>query len=312
MKRLLHSLKVCLIAALPIAAVSAEAAPKKLLVVTVTKGFRHSSIPTAEKILAELGEKSGVFTVDYVRNDEDMAKKMTMKSLKNYDGVIFANTTGDLPLPDKNGFLSWIKSGKAFIGIHSATDTFRGHTPLDPYVEMIGGEFKKHGPQVEVECINQDAKHPACKPFGNTFTVFDEIYQLTGFERSKVHGLLTLDKHPNDKTPGDYPISWCKEFGADATTKVSQRGGEKLARSETKTRPGRLFYTSLGHREDVWDPDWKEKGERKNSPEKARAYQAHIMGGIKWTLGLEEGSAQPQTAKKKSAFSSLAEWLSLR
>ena len=32
----------------------ALAAPKKILVVTVTKGFRHSSIPTAEKVLGEL------------------------------------------------------------------------------------------------------------------------------------------------------------------------------------------------------------------------------------------------------------------
>ena len=30
------------------------ATPKKLLVVTVTKGFRRSSIPTAEKILADI------------------------------------------------------------------------------------------------------------------------------------------------------------------------------------------------------------------------------------------------------------------
>src|SRR5262245_23419411 len=141
----------------------AEAAPKKLLVVTVTKGFRHSSIPTAEKVLGELAQKTGDFTVDYVRNDEEMAQKMTAVALKNYDGVIFANTTGDLPLPDKQGFLDWIKSGKAFVGMHSATDTFRGHPGLDPYIEMIGGEFTNHHAQAEVDCINQDAKNPACK-----------------------------------------------------------------------------------------------------------------------------------------------------
>src|SRR5215467_16040471 len=107
------------------AVVSPEfAAPKKLLVVTVTKGFRHSSIPTAEKVLGELAQKSGAFTVDYVRTDEEMAQKMTLEALKNYDGVVFANTTGELPLPDKQGFLDWIKSGKAFIGTHSASDTF--------------------------------------------------------------------------------------------------------------------------------------------------------------------------------------------
>src|SRR5437588_5088999 len=181
----------------------AQAAQKKLLVVTVTKGFRHSSIPTAEKVLGELAQKSGAFTVDYVRTNEDVATKMTAASLKNYDGVIFANTTGDLPLPDKQAFLDWIKSGKAFIGMHSATDTFRDHTPPDPYVEMIGGEFQAHHAQVEVDCINQDPKHPACRNLGPSFHLKDEIYLLKNFDRSKVHGLLMLDKHPNDKTPGD-------------------------------------------------------------------------------------------------------------
>src|SRR5512146_323372 len=46
---------------------SATAAPKKVLVVTVTTGFRHSSIPVAEKVIAELGKNSQAFTVDYAR-----------------------------------------------------------------------------------------------------------------------------------------------------------------------------------------------------------------------------------------------------
>src|SRR5882724_503799 len=41
--------------------------PKRLLVVTTTTGFRHSSIETAERILARLGEQSGSFVVDYAR-----------------------------------------------------------------------------------------------------------------------------------------------------------------------------------------------------------------------------------------------------
>ena len=269
---LVFSLLIVLLAATPIAEAKP---PQKILVVTVTTGFPHSSIPTAEKILTELGEKSGAFkVVDIVRSGpgpadkaeeaawrkkltRDLAEKMSPAALTNYDGVIFANTTGDLPLPDKDAFLKWIASGHAFIGMHSATDTFRGHTPLDPYVEMIGGEFKGHGAQVEVTCINQDPKHPACKDFGPTFTVKDEIYIMNGFDRAKVHGLLTLDKHPNSGEPGDYPIAWCKNYSK-----------------------GKVFYTSLGHREDVWESD---------------AYQKHILGGIKWALGLEKGDAKPQT-----------------
>src|SRR5947207_1323980 len=91
---LLTPLLFCLLIA------SAQAAtPKKLLVVTVTKGFRHSSIPTAEKILADVAKTSGAFTVDYARNDQEIAEKMTPDALKQYDGAIFANTTGDLQRP---------------------------------------------------------------------------------------------------------------------------------------------------------------------------------------------------------------------
>src|SRR5215467_8517697 len=109
-----------------------SAAQKRLLVVTATQGFRHSSIPLAEKVLAGLGEQSGLFTVDYARGgadgkgSQDLEEKLSLDSLKNYDGVIFANTTGDLPLPDREGFIKWVQSGKAFIGMHSASDTFHG------------------------------------------------------------------------------------------------------------------------------------------------------------------------------------------
>ena len=238
------------------------AEPKKLLVVTATQGFRHSSIPLAEKVLAGLGEQSGLFTVDYARGGEkgkdsaDLHEKMSPEALKKYDGVIFANTTGDLPLPDRDAFIAWIKSGKAFIGMHSATDTFHGYRP---FIEMIGGEFKSHGAQVGVECLNQDHEHPATQHLGAKYHVFDEIYIMKSFDRNKVHGLLTLDKEPNKGIPGDYPIAWCKEVG-----------------------DGRLFYTSLGHREDVW---------------LSRDYQQHILGGIKWALGIEKGSAKPQSTE---------------
>lgn len=271
---------------------AAQAAPKKVLVVTTTTGFRHSSIPTAERVIAQLGQESGLFTVDYARvepNDPQfkgddgktdkvkvdeaiktvLAEKMSLAALKKYDAVIFANTTGDLPLPDRQGFLDWIKSGKGFVGMHSATDTLHGPDGCPGYNEMIGAIFKTHDKQVKVEAINEDLECPACKHLPGSWGVFDEIYQFKNFDRSKVHGLLTLDKHPNDGTPGDYPISWCKDYGK-----------------------GRVFYTSLGHREDVWDPKWAK--DRKNPPEVAEAYQKHILEGIKWALGLEKWNAKPQ------------------
>lgn len=270
---------------------------KRVLVVSVTAGFRHSAIPTGERILAELAQKSGAFTVEFVRQPEIVQgqgaggssvtgsaqagtnalkaalEKLSLENLKHYDAVIFNNTTGELPLPDKTAFLDWIAAGHGFVGIHAATDTFRGHKPLDLYVQMVGAEFASHGPQVAVEVINQDPAHPACRHLPRTWRVFDEIYLFNGFDSNKVHCLLGLDNQPNTKQPGYYPVAWCKQYGK-----------------------GRVFYTSLGHREDVWDPQWQ-RGGRMNEPAVAEAFQKHLLGGILWALGLEPGGAEPQKAK---------------
>ena len=218
-------------------------APKRLLVVTVTKGFRHDSIPVAEETLALMGVRSRMFTVDYARTDADIAQKMSRDGLKRYDAVFFANTTGDLPLPDREAFLQWVRDGHGFIGAHAATDTFPG---FPGYISLIGGQFAGHGPQVEVNCRVEDKSHPATRHLGNGFKVFDEIYLFKNFSRDRVHGLLTLDAHPNQGTPGDYPVAWTRTEGK-----------------------GRVFYTSLGHRQEIWRSPW---------------YQQHLLGGIRWAM----------------------------
>ena len=289
--------KLFTLAALALLALNLQAAPKKLLVVTTTTGFRHASIPTLEKMLTELAKDSGEFTVDFVQqptghaatgfptklkadaSDADKAafeaaetawndklkaelQKLSPASLKNYDGVIFASTTGDLPIPDKQGFLDWIKAGHAFIGLHAASDTFHG---WPEYIDMLGGEFKHHGKQVPVECLNQDPANPATAMLGKSFNVSqEEIYQFQNYDAAKVHDLLILDKHPETGAAGHYGVAWCKSYGE-----------------------GKVFYTSLGHREDVIDAD-PEMKDRKNSPEISKVYRAHVLGGIEWALGLKK------------------------
>jgi type 1 glutamine amidotransferase len=257
MNRPLFALTAALIA-LPLV----EAAPKKVLIVTATKGFRHSSIPWAENIITTLGQSSGAYTVvDIVKggsdgkDDAEVAQKMSLDNLKNVDAVIFANTTGDLAIPDKDGFIKWVESGHALIGMHSCSDTFHGY---QPFLKLLGGEFETHHSQVAIAAENQDPAHPATRHFGSTFDVFDEIYIIKNFNRDQMHGLLGLHAHPNYQFPGDYPVAWCRQQGQ-----------------------GRVFYTSLGHREDVWTSE---------------AYQEHILVGIKWAIGLERGSGQPVDA----------------
>jgi uncharacterized protein len=266
--------------------VTSAQSPKRALLVTTTTGFRHSSIGTAEQIIAKVAKDSGAFTITAVAsvsppndpgrnasaeqkaafekakaayNEEiaaTLAKTMSPAALKNYDVIIFANTTGDLPLPDKDAFMQWIKDGGAFVGMHSASDTFHGYRP---FIDMIGGEFKTHGAQVVVNMLNEDPKHPATKHLGASWNLQgkkEEIYEFKSYEEKSVHALLMLAKHPQRDEAGRFPVAWSKMYGK-----------------------GRVFYTSLGHNEYVWE-----------MPE----YQQHILGGIKWATGLEKGSAEPQ------------------
>lgn len=246
-------------------AVGAAAAPKKVLVVTTALGYRHSSIETAEKVIEALGRSSGSYDVVEVasvappkdpepsaahtqRIRSVLATTMNPAALQRYDAVIFANTTGELPLPDRDAFIAWIRNGGAFVGIHSASDTLHGHPP---YREMLGAEFEVHREQVVVEAINADPSHPAMRHLGATWNLQgrkEEIYLFRNYLRPSLHELLVLDRHPNTGAPGHHGISWCREFGR-----------------------GRVFYTALGHNEHVWEmPD----------------FQQHLLGGIGWALRL--------------------------
>ena len=189
-------------------------------------------------------------------------QKLSPESLKNYDGVAFVSTTGELPIPDPQGLLDWIKAGHAFIGIHAASDTFHR---WPGYIDMLGGEFDHHGAQLSVDCLNEDPQHPANASLGKTWTLTqEEMYQFKNYDPAKVHDLLDLDKKPERPfTPGHFPVSWCKSYGN-----------------------GKVFYTSLGHREDIIDPD-PNLPHRVNSVEISKAYDAHILGGIEWALGLK-------------------------
>jgi hypothetical protein len=221
-----------------------------VLVVTHTTGFRHGSIPVAEAVLTTLAESSGGFTLRWCRTADDVRTLMTPAALRDVRAVVFANTTGNLGIPDLPAFLDWIAAGRGFVGMHSATDTYHD---APAYLDMIGNEFLTHGAEASVSAIVENASHPAAAPLGARFTVFDEIYKFVRPNRGAVTMLLSLDRHPADGLPeqgqpADLPIAWAKAYG-----------------------DGRVFYTALGHRDDVW-----------RNP----LYQQHVLGGLLWALGL--------------------------
>lgn len=264
---------------------------KHILIVSVTKGFRHGSIARAEKTITEIGERTGEWDTDFVRSDAEMATKMTADALKQYDAVVFANTTGDLPLPDPKGFYDYIRAGHGFAAMHSGSDTLHSNgSTISDYVDMLGGEFETHHSRTIIKPIIEDPNDPATKPLvaagkkggaapsddeiksghsyvtGNTWVSYDEIYVLKNNDRTKLHVLLSMDTYPNDGSPmanqkGNHLVSWTKAYGK-----------------------GRIFYTILGHTPDdsvngigMWtDP----------------LFQAHIQGGLEFALGLKKGSTK--------------------
>ena len=294
-------LRACLLTATIAAALSAAAAtaaetgkPARLLVVTVTTGFRHGSINTAEPVLEELGRTSGLFHPDYLRMPPDrppapkapkradgtsdadwkkqeeafkeeqakhrvadtawqeglkqqFTKAFSAESLAAFDGVIFANTTGELPIPDMDGFLAWLKTGKAFIGMHAATDTLKASLP---YVEMVGGAFAGHpwGGGGEHAFVNHEPSHPVVAMLPQRFRWKDEIYQYDlRYKPENLRVLVSIDMAGSTpKEPWHVPVSWVRDYGS-----------------------GRVFYTNFGHNDTTWkDPK----------------FQKHMQEGIAWAL----------------------------
>ena len=314
---------------------NATAAPKKVIVVTTTNGFRHSSIPSAEKTLEKLATESQAFViVDYCRQPDvqvpkkpqkprdlkpdadDKAKARYEQDVRKFeaelakwtpemeanlkavqqqfdeqmkaslaklapakltaagiDGVIFANTTGDLPLPDRDGFIKWVEAGHAFIGMHSCSDTYHG---FDLFKTMLQGEFAGHGAQVPADLNKGDANHPATADLPDVWNLKqEEMYLIKGHDRDKLRALYFMKHHPNNPQElGYFPVSWCRMAGN-----------------------GHVFYTTLGHREDLWDAAEDLKG-RINPIEISKQFQQHILGGIKWALGLAPGSCVPNPEVK--------------
>jgi uncharacterized protein len=227
------------------------AAPRKpqLLFVTECKGFRHQVLHQAEEIMEQLGQANG-FDVTITQMAET---HLTPQALKNLDVIVFY-TTGELPLTDaqKTALLDWIRSGKFFLGIHSATDTFY---KWPEYGKMIGGYFNKHPwtQEITVTLKTDDKSHPASRHLPDGWSMKEEIYQIKEFiGRDQTHVLVSLDQTKTDMTRNgveakDFPLVWWHEYGK-----------------------GKVMYNAFGHRPDVWSTDW---------------YKLMMTNSIKWGIG---------------------------
>lgn len=228
---------------------------RKVLIYGISWGPHRNGMLTAVETLKMIGDETGayesVISLDLANFEPE--------SLKQFDAVIFPNSTGDVfvrPVAKNvfkelrkveqqkqlanaqrlaNNLVEFVENGGGFLGTHGATDC---NKKIPEYIDMVGGAFYGHpwGPSKTVTITVDEPEHGLIKGHfdGPEFQFNDEIYEFNKFSKEKVRVLLSLNIEKSDE-PGkelktDYvPIAWLKKQGE-----------------------GRVFFSSLGHAEKTW------------------------------------------------------------
>ena len=266
----------------------APLATKRILFLTHAGLYKHPSLAPAELAVTAWGKTGGFDVTTRQGYKEDAAALdmsfLTPEYLASFDGLMLM-TNGNLPFTpaQKRAIVDFVRNGKALIGTHCATLTMYDYPEFG---EVLGGYYLRSlvptaavaSGKVGVLKV-EDPSHPATRMLGSTWPLNEEFYEfghavwdartptenvsqvgrlpiLLPFSRDRVHVLLSLDTDRTDLSDlpnvakGDYPQAWTRTFGR-----------------------GRTFYTALGHRDDIWAHD--------------AVFRAHVTGGIRWALGLE-------------------------
>lgn len=272
-------------------------APKRILFFSKSSGYEHSIIkdpakaPPAEPggpvpglaftVIKQIGAKNNI---EFVFSKD--GSLFSPAYLAGFDAYFFV-TTGDLTTVGTDGnpamsaagkqaLLDAVAAGKGFIGVHCASDTF--HSPggakdrsparyvndgdnADPYIRMLGGEFIIHGKQQKSHLIVADAKFPGIEGVPGDNDMVEEWYSMKNFAPN-LHVLLvqqTQGMTGIEYARPNYPSTWVRTYGK-----------------------GRVFYSNLGHRDDVWN---------------GALFQSVLVGGLNWALGRVDADVTPNLAE---------------
>ena len=235
-----------------------QAPPRpRVLVFARTKGFRHGSIGVGKVALLKLGQKNG-FDVD---TTED-AGRFTDQGLAPYRAVIFLNTTGDvLDDAQQGAFERFIKGGRGFVGVHSATDT---EYDWPWYGRLVGAYFESHPAIQQATFAVVDRKHPATAGLPAKWVRKDEFYNFKQIAPD-LRVLITIDEtsYQGGKNGANHPMAWYRELDG-----------------------GRAFYTAMGHTDESYAEP---------------RFLAHLLGGIRYAIGTAQAKAGKAAPATKAA-----------
>jgi hypothetical protein len=258
------------------------ARPTRILFFTKSQRTEHAVIKRtddkpsfAETVLAELAAKN-----DWEITTSKDGTIFTPENLAKHDAVLFySNGTlteraidGSPPMTaeGKALLIETVRKGKAFIAVHTALTTFnRSPGKIDPYIEMLGGEGISHNAQQKARNTCVDVKFPGCEDLKEGVELFEEWYSIKNYAKD-LHVILVQEPKGmvgNLYQRPPYPATWARMFGK-----------------------GRVFATSMGHREDVW-----------TNP----VFQKILVGGISWATGRVDADITPNIETVTPHYSDL-------
>jgi len=293
MVKALTTIALALAVAAPAAAAPKAGKKKQILFFTKSSGFEHPVIKESDgkpslaaATLQELAAGNG-FELTHSKD----GGLFTPEGIGKFDAFVFY-TSGDLTTEgkDKNppmsaegkqAFLRAVAGGKGFVGIHGPADTF--HNPgdrfkddgdsADPFTRMVGGELIRHGAQQTARVVCVDARFPGLAACKQPFDQIEEWYSLKNLAKD-MHVLMYLQTWTMKNTGEDsvyrrppFPVTWTRMEGK-----------------------GRVFFTALGHREDVWA-----------SP----LFQQMVVGALKWATGETSADVKANAATVTPGFTEL-------
>ena len=147
-----------------------------------------------------------------------------------------------------------VRAGKPLVAIHPG---------IWLLPEAVGADCLGHGTQQVARIHVVSPGFPGAEQLGGSFSLLEEWFSLIRFAKD-LHVVLVqdcagmnltaaADRRCYDRPP--FPATWARMHGK-----------------------GRVFYTSLGHREDVWTN---------------KIFEQVLLGGLSWALGRLEADITP-------------------
>lgn len=223
-----------------------------------------AAVEAARETMADVSGKSE-FQLDLLED----ASALTAETLADYDLLMFANTSGNIPLGEdqKAAIQDFLRDGKGLVGTATAAAT---NYSWDAYRELLGGGLVSpdaEAPLTSMKVVVEEPENPAVAMLDGTLSTTDVLYTMDINPRWQSRVLASVDTQsigipqgPADSSSNDYPVAWCRYANG-----------------------GRVFYTALGGAAGSW-----------RNP----AFISHLLGGMRVAAGLTDADCSGHRVKE--------------